>query len=101
MRVKKEVTNAQLLSIGFKDYDNDEHNPGNVWGDDIFELENTFYYKLAGGRRGQSYYLFIDKYDRHLGVLATEPDGDGASGWLDDKLLELFKLGFIERSGSR
>lgn len=99
MRVKDDFNLEDLIIYGFEDGD-DETTPlpfsTLLIGDDP-EFEGMYFVEVAGGRRGQDYYLLVDKDTRYISIYATHPDGQGASGFLDDTIIDMLNDGIIER----
>lgn len=81
MQLRKDI-DQQLIDLGFAKYEN-------IWNDNSTEfLKGLFVKDLGGGRRGQSYYLFIDE-EFKLQLYASEPDGDSGFLQIDIKIIEL------------
>ena len=85
MKVKEELNLEVLLNYGFTKIDKEE------------EIENEEYtissydykFEIGHARRGQFYYLLVDKKTRDIIIHATEPDGSGGSVMCPDVLIKL------------
>ena len=66
--------------------------------DDLaWELDGVLSYRLGHARRGQFYYLTINKDgSREIMIYATKPDGDGTHIKIGDMILKMINLGMIE-----
>lgn len=97
LKIKDSVDLKELEKFGFEkitQYQKDDfENDNNCWDE-----EEILYitYLGAGGRRGQSYYLYIKK-DRKLYVNTTNPDGSGCETLIYDTLLDLIQAGLVEK----
>lgn len=87
MKIKEHIELSKLLDFGFEE---------KVEYHDDWEFENKYSYELGHSRRGQFYFLTVDKETRTIKVFATKPDGDGTDIELGGILLDLFKAGMIE-----
>ncbi len=90
MKLKDSVTKEQLEELGFYLYQENEY-------EYYYSMENKMIYEIGHSRRGQFYYLIVNK-SNCIEVFATEPDGSGGSIELANTLLKMFKLGYIEES---
>ena len=98
LKIKDNVDLKELEKYGFEDSKISNSVPLEYWGDDKdYHFDNTYFIFIASGRRGQDYYLLIDKETRILKIYATKPDGDGTYGELDDALYDLIKDGLVEK----
>jgi hypothetical protein len=68
---------------------NDEHD------DPLTVYEGQYVYDLGLSRRGQHYYVLIQK-DLQVAILASKPDGDGTHIEVGDIFQKLISEGFIE-----
>ena len=84
---------SKLLELGF-DKINKEYE---LTKDDNTLAYYDYSFYLADGRRGQQYYILIDKEKRVL-IYATKPDGSGCPGEVSIKsieiLMQLKELGY-------
>lgn len=72
--------------------------PYEYWGDDKdYHFNNAYFVFIASGRRGQNYYLLVNKETRKLVIYATRPDGDGTSGDLKNAIYDLIKADMVEK----
>jgi len=109
MRVSKKNELSELIKYGFKkilkepnidDYNTDiQEEEYQYYGDchDYERQDDMFdYYEYAlnvgHARRGQSYYILIDK-NRIVHIWASKPDGDGSSIQMPDALVKLINDG--------
>ena len=44
---------------------------------DDYEFDNKMIYEIGHSRRGQFYFILVDKTSLEISVYATEPDGSG------------------------
>ncbi len=83
----------KLIELGFEKINKEEY----VDYDDPTLSYYEYSYRLANGRRGQRYYILIDKEKRIL-IYATKPDGSGCAGDITiksiDMLIQLKELGY-------
>jgi len=68
---------------------NDEHD------DPLYGCEGKYVYDLGLSRRGQHYYVLIQK-DLQVAVFASKADGDGTHIEVGDIFQKLISEGFIE-----
>ena len=98
LRIKDNVDLKELEKFGFEDSKISNIVPLEYWGcDKDYHFDNTYFSFIASGRRGQDYYLLVDKETRILKIYATKPDGDGTDGELDDTLYDLIQAGLVEK----
>lgn len=64
----------------------------------LYYYENVLVYNIGHSRRGQFYYLILDKTSLQLSILASKADGEGSSISLPDVILKLYKNGLIDES---
>ena len=93
MKLKAEITRKQLSELGFYKPDldglpEDFYN----WFDEIC----SYIYKIGDGRRGQTYYLGIERETLKLLIYASESDGDGCHTEVGDIFIKLIQNNFIE-----
>ena len=92
----EKVELKELEKYGFEDSENSDSVPLDAWGDDKdYHFDNKYFVFIASGRRGQDYYLLIDKETKKLIIYATVPDGSGTSGILEDVVYDLIKDGLV------
>ena len=88
----------ELEQFGFENDETSNNVPLDFWGDEKdYHFENTYFKCVAIGRRGQWYYLLVDKETRILSIYSTKPDGSGTNGELDNTLFDMTKYGFVEK----
>ena len=63
--------------------------------DKFYFYEGCYFYNLGHARRGQHYYVLIQK-DLQVAILASKPDGDGTHIKVGDIFQKLISEGFIE-----
>ena len=98
LKIKNNVDLKKLEKYGFEDSEISNNVPLEYWSDDKdYHFNNTYFVFIASGRRGQDYYLLVDKKTRILKIYSTKPDGDGTDGELDDTLYGLIKDGLVEK----
>lgn len=98
LKIKNDVNLKELEKFGFEDSKNSNNVPLEYWGDDKdYHFDNTYFIFFAPGRRGQDYYLLVDKKTRILRIYSTKPDGDGTYGELDNTLFDLIQAGLVEK----
>lgn len=98
LRIKSNVDLKELEKFGFEDSKTSQNVPYEYWGyDKDYNFDNTYFVFVASGRRGQNYYLLVNKGTRKLIIYATRPDGDGTSGDLEDVVYNLIKAGLVEK----
>ena len=92
MKIKQEFLpdSSQLFDLGFS------YQEESKWDDLDWELDGVLSYSLGHSRRGQFYYITIQKDTRELMIYATEPDGRGTHIEVGNILLKLINLGMIE-----
>lgn len=62
----------------------------------VFRHKADYIYHLGHSRRGQNYYIIVDK-TRYLTIFASEADGEGSNLLIDmDVFIKLYKGGFVE-----
>jgi hypothetical protein len=69
----------------------------NEYDDPLSECEGQYIYDLGHSRRGQHYYILIQK-DLQVTILASKADGDGTHVKVGDIFQKLISKGFIESS---
>ena len=88
----------ELEQFGFENDETSNNVPSDFWDDEKdYHFENRYFKCVAPGRRGQDYYLLVNKETRILSIYSTKPDGSGTSGKLDNTLFDMTKYGFIEK----
>ena len=98
LKIIDSVNLKELENFGFEDSKISNSVPLEYWDDDKdYHFDNTYFIFIASGRRGQDYYLLVDKESRILKIYSTKPDGDGTYGELDDALYDLIKDGLVEK----
>lgn len=63
-----------------------------------FEFENQVIYEMGHSRRGQFYFILIDKSSLVMSVYATEPDGSGSNIAMSDVIFDLIQAGLVEKN---
>ena len=98
LKIKDNIDLKELEKFRFEDSKISQNVPYEYWGEDKdYHFNNTYFVFIASGRRGQDYYLLIDKDTRKLVIYATKPDGDGTSGDLEDVVYDLIKADLVEK----
>ena len=70
--------------------------PDDDWMD-VPEMENSWYTYLGdGGRRGQTYYLFVNE-DKEIRAYTSEADGSGTDTKVNGTLFDLIQAGLVEK----
>ena len=95
LKIKDNVDIKELEKYGFEDSEISTLFPLEYWSVDHFD--NTYFIFIASGRRGQDYYLLIDKKSKILSIYATKPDGDGTCGEISDVIYDLIKADLVEK----
>lgn len=93
LKIKDSVDLKELEKFGFFssfEYETD-------YSED-FEFENTMIYEMGHSRRGQFYFILIDKSSLVMSVYATEPDGSGSDIAMSDVIFDLIQAGLVEKS---
>lgn len=102
IKIKKDINLNRLTELGFEevDFENPEtkFHYANFWGDNDYNFENTYAYSLGYSRRGQSYYLLVDKTTRELMIYGTKPDGDPGRVHINNIFIRLYTEGFLEEA---
>lgn len=98
LKIKDNVDLKELEKFGFNDMS--KYNISEELEDDnnIWDYEEILYYSYfgSGGRRGQTYYLYVDK-KRRLFINSTSPDGSGCKTDLDSNVYDLIKADLVEK----
>jgi hypothetical protein len=98
LKIKDNVDLKELEKFGFEDSKTSQNVPYEYWDyDKDYHFDNTYFVFIASGRRGQDYYLLINKETRKLVIYATKPDGDGTSGDLENAIYDLIKADLVEK----
>lgn len=98
LKIKNNVDLKELEQYGFEDSETSNNVPLEYWSDNKdYHFNNTYFVFIASGRRGQDYYLLVNKETRILKIYATKPDGDGTDGKLDNALYDLIIAGLVEK----
>ena len=98
LKIKDNVDLKELEKFGFEDSKTSQNVPYEYWGyDKDYHFDNTHFVFIASGRRGQDYYLLVNKETRKLVIYATRPDGDGTSGDLENAIYDLIKADLVEK----
>ena len=100
LKIKNKIDLKELEKFEFDDVDKNpdkEDEYTTIWGDFDYEFRNTYAKWECWGRRGQQYYILVDKNTRIIFVYATKPDGDGCKGKLDNTLYDLIQAGLVEK----
>lgn len=100
LKIRDDVDLKELEKFGFDDVDANlakEELYTSCYGDYDYEFNNTYSRYITAGRRGQKYYILVDKNTRYIYMYATKPDGDGCKGKLDSTIINLFQAGLIEK----
>ena len=95
LKIKDNVDLKELEKYGFEDSEISNIVPLEYCSEDHFD--NTYFIFIASGRRGQNYYLLIDKKSKILSIYATKPDGDGTCGEISDVIYDLIKADLVEK----
>ncbi len=75
MIVKQNVNLEILLNYGFEKIDKELEQKN-----DEYTIASYHYkFNIGHSRRGQFYYLLVDKNTRNIFIYASKPDGDGTS----------------------
>ena len=64
---------------------------------DDYEFDNKMFYQIGHSRRGQFYYILVDKTSLEISVYATRPDGSGTSIGVGSILFDLIQAGLVEK----
>lgn len=98
LKIKDNFPLEKLIDYGFEDSETSNNVPLEYWGyDKDYHFDNTIFIFIARGRRGQDYYLLIDKKSKILSIYATKPDGDGTCGEISDVIYDLIKADLVEK----
>ena len=98
LKIKDNVDLKELEKYGFEDSEISNIVPLEYWSEDKdYHFDNTYFIFIASGRRGQDYYLLIDKKSKILSIYATKPDGDGTCGEISDVIYDLIKADLVEK----
>lgn len=96
LKIKADFPLEKLIDYGFEDSETSNNVPLEYWSDDKdYHFDNTYFIFIASGRRGQDYYLLIDKKSKILSIYATTPDGDGTCGEISDVIYDLIKADLV------
>ena len=93
-KLKENVDFSELLELGFVETVESDAAYQNYWGEFDTNFINKYAFELGHSRRGQFYYILVDKGSREISIYSTKPDGDGGELYLDSvygifsKLLE-------------
>ena len=93
LKIKDSVDLKELEKFGFS-----YNGLDNGWLDvDVPEMEDSWYTYIGdGGRRGQTYYLFVNE-DREIRAYTSEPDGSGTDTKVNGTLFDLIQAGLVEK----
>lgn len=97
LKIKDNVDLKELEKYGFEDSETSNNVPVDSWGEEIYSFRNKYFKPIGDGRRGQEYYLFINKNTKILAIYATEPDGNGTCIELSDVIYDLIKADLVEK----
>lgn len=98
LKIKDNFSLDGLKYYGFEDSETSNNVPLEYWSEDKdYHFDNTYFIFIASGRRGQDYYLLIDKKSKILSIYATTPDGSGTYGEISDVIYDLIKAGLVEK----
>ena len=100
LKIKDDVDLKELEKYGFDDVDTNEEREEEYttfYGEFDNEFKNTYAKWECWGRRGQQYYILINKKNRIIYVYATRPDRDGCKGQLENTLYDLIQAGLVEK----
>jgi hypothetical protein len=100
LKIKDNVDLKELEKFGFEDSKTSQNVPYEYWGygyEKDYHFNNTYFVFIASGRRGQDYYLLVNKETRKLVIYATTPDGDGTSGDLENVIYDLIQADLVEK----
>ena len=98
MKLKENIDFSELLELGFVETVESDAAYQNYWGEFDANFINKYAFELGHSRRGQFYYILIDKKSREISIYSTKPDGDGGQLYLDSvygilsKLLEMVEV---------
>ena len=96
MKIKPNVNLNILVNLGFEEVVGETKKEyKNYYGDFDYNFENKYAFNLGHSRRGQFYYLLVDKDSREVYIYSTKPDGDGGELLLNNiffKLLEIVEV---------
>ena len=63
-----------------------------------FDEDNVWYLKMiCDGRRGQAFFLEVNKNDRFIYGYSNGADGDGEDAKVDDTIYDLIISGIVEK----
>lgn len=92
LKIKDNVDLKELEKFGFFsdfEYETD-------YSED-YEFENQMIYEMGYSRRGQFYYILVDKSSLIISVYATKPDGSGSNVAMSSVIFDLIQAGLVEK----
>jgi len=92
MKLKENVDFSELIKLGFLETNESDNTYENYWGEFDINFTNKYAFELGHSRRGQFYYLLVDKESREISIYSTKPDGDGGELYLSSAYDMLVKL---------
>lgn len=93
LKIKDNVVLKELEKFGF--FSNFEYDTD--YSDD-YEFDNKMIYEIGHSRRGQFYFILVDKSTLVLSVYATKPDGSGSSVFMSPVIFDLIQAGLVEKA---
>lgn len=92
LKIKDNVDLKELEKFGF--FSNFEYETD--YSED-YEFENQMIYEMGHSRRGQFYFILVDKSTLVLSIYATKPDGSGSNIAMSDVIFDLIQAGLVEK----
>ena len=92
-----EMTDDEVKQIvKLEDEFQSNHYVAEDYDDGLYYYESSWVFEIGHSRRGQSYYVIINKNTNEVQILATEPDGSGGIINAGDIFKTLIAGGFID-----